>query len=1020
MPANSSHTIHETVEQLQVALDGFRSDAPDMLAAAVERYASTVVDVNRRLRAAHALLKKGRRADAIHACDAEPNVLETVAELDFADQALESWQQTLDEAGITRPPRLLTDIAADLSSAYDTRHRLAHLMRQHRLLAIGRGPLEVRVRVLRQIVETDPDTPDWSEDLAVYEGAWKADLSKQLAEIETLAAERITTPVVQRAKALVAQLSSAEWIEPLDADVVRRAQGTLGNVVKTRARVELAAIAAELAAAHRAGDFQRAETLFDRWQDVAARCPPLDTGPVLAAAQDCLRWVSGQRQHAAMSAAAEEAAEEVRVLVRQRVPATPAPARGARDRLAAAVQRLSATLASDADEYDDILAAAEVRLGQLGGVAGRFWGTLAAGLTLAVVLTGVASVATIRQTHRRRVVAAVSGEVVDHCVERKQGWEARQRWKDRLQRDPWLDSHPIASRVAEELHALEQQAKEARDAINDRLVADARVLIDTDLPARIAELESVQIAKTTSDAIRNIQRIADRAASDADRLLKKADQDLAFISAQLGDSKTREVADRIEKLRGDHRARTTAYSEAVRAMIFRIRDQIDRDLVAIETASEPGSRAEVRTRLRDRISDLEQLTDRPQADLIARIERLAGKDRDRDRVVALMHDLDRAARNSLDDYLRAIDKAVAAEDPATPLGSLRRVQATRPAIEGALLWSKAADEWNGNLDCKTDARARWRSALRAALDAESQPTGSKESADKAEQLLSCLDDRDEPPNLALLKRILAEKVMQPEVLVVGTARGNYYTTPDESKKRSCFRDSTLLGRYCEQADRARERAPHLPLAAEILRRIEAIEESSTSSEEGLIGILTLFGDPEYRRADTTLQCTLIGRLIEAMEGQQMFTGIQALETLADRLADDIGTAPRWIDPENRDHEVAKEAEDIVNRSGLVGKVIAEYHQRRKALEERPGCCVRLKFIGWLNSSTTPHQLRLGNPVPDANGKLYVVAIDDDGAFHRETIGTIRSGTPTLAWAAANQFGQPVFLMQPPDKSATDP
>jgi len=856
MAANSSHTIHETVEQVQVALDSFRPDAPDTLAAAVERYASIVAEVNGRLRAAHALLKKGRRADAIHACDAEPNVLETVAELDSADQALESWQQTLDDAGIARPPRLLTDIAADLSSAYDTRHRMAHLMRQHRLLAIGRGPLEARVRTLRQIIETDPDTPDWSEDLAAYEAAWKAELSKQLAELGTLAAERITTPVAQRAKALVAHLSSAEWIEPLDADVVRRAQGFLGTVMKTQARVELATIAAELAAAHRADDFQRAETLFDRWQDVAARCPPLDAGPVLAAAQDCLNWVSEQRQRAVMAEAAEEAAEEVRALVSQPVPAMLGPAREARDHLADAVQRLSVTLASDANDYDDLLAAAEARLHRLRGVAGRFWGTLAAGLTLAVVLTGVASVATIRQTHRRRVVAAVSREIVDHCVERQQGWEARQRWKDRLHRDPWLDSDPIASRVAEELHSLEQHAKESLAAINDRLVADARILIDTDLPARITEIESVQIAETTSDAIRNIQRIADRAASDADRMLKKAEQDLTFISAQLGDSETRELADRIEKLRADHRARSAAYSGAFRDMLSRFRDQIDSELNALERTSEPGGSPEVRTRLRDRISDLERLTDRPEADLVARIDRLAGKERDRDRVDALVHDLDRAAKNGLEDYIRAIDKAVAAEDPATPLDSLRRVQATRPAIEGALLWSKAAEEWNGNLDCKPVAAVRWRSALRAALDAESQPTGSQESADKAEQLIACLDDRDEPPNLGLLKRILSENVMQPEVLVVRTEGGNYYTTPDESKKRSCFRDSTLLGRYCEQADKAHERAPHLPLAAEIRRRIEAIEQGSTSSEEGLIGILSLFGDTEYRRADAMLDRTV--------------------------------------------------------------------------------------------------------------------------------------------------------------------
>jgi len=165
---------------------------------------------------------------------------------------------------------------------------------------------------------------------------------------------------------------------------------------------------------------------------------------------------------------------------------------------------------------------------------------------------------------------------------------------------------------------------------------------------------------------------------------------------------------------------------------------------------------------------------------------------------------------------------------------------------------------------------------------------------------------------------------------------------------------------------------------------------------------------------------LIGRLIEAMEGRQMFNGNAALEALADRLADDIGTAPRWIDPTNRDREVAKQAEDIVNRSGLAGRVITEYHQRRKALEERPGCCMRLQFVGWLNTSTRPPQVRLEHPVPGANGSLCVVAIDEDGNFRREKIGTMRSGKPSLERSTETEFGQPIFLVEPPSKPATVP
>ena len=106
-----------------------------------------------RLRKCGELLKAGLRSEAIQQAEMEPNLLDIVATLDFPER--EIWTQFASQYGIVSPAPLPLDIAAELNEAYAIEQPLGALLARHRLLALARSPLRLRMATLREIAETD-------------------------------------------------------------------------------------------------------------------------------------------------------------------------------------------------------------------------------------------------------------------------------------------------------------------------------------------------------------------------------------------------------------------------------------------------------------------------------------------------------------------------------------------------------------------------------------------------------------------------------------------------------------------------------------------------------------------------------------------------------------------------------------------------------------------------------------------------------------------------------------------------
>ena len=130
-------------------------------------YAQRVGQVNLRLAECVGLLRKGLRSEAIQRASMKPNVLDQSAELDFWE--LDEWFEILRFCGITLPPLVDRDAAAELHDAFLKEQPIEELLRQHRRLALGKAPLGWRLSVLRSIRHRDSLNPVWDEDIRQWE-----------------------------------------------------------------------------------------------------------------------------------------------------------------------------------------------------------------------------------------------------------------------------------------------------------------------------------------------------------------------------------------------------------------------------------------------------------------------------------------------------------------------------------------------------------------------------------------------------------------------------------------------------------------------------------------------------------------------------------------------------------------------------------------------------------------------------------------------------------------------------------
>ena len=300
--------LHLLVERIRRLVDPSAIVVEEQLAEAQRDYEEAIRETNDRLRECDELLRDGHRAQALQRCEQDPDLLQVVSVLDFAERPL--WHALLIDSGYAPPATLLMDVAVELNQAYNLEKPLTDLMRMHRLHALAGSSLKIRLGFLRKIAQRDADNPIWREDVRLFERSRHLQIEQEL----TLAEQ-------QRDAALAAQLakevSDKDWQEPPPQPLVETATRVHTQLRQARARAKLKELAAELHDASGAREESRAAQLRQSWNGQVAIAQVSTSDPLFEQVEPVFLWLDREearrqkeRSHKSAILALEQALDE--------------------------------------------------------------------------------------------------------------------------------------------------------------------------------------------------------------------------------------------------------------------------------------------------------------------------------------------------------------------------------------------------------------------------------------------------------------------------------------------------------------------------------------------------------------------------------------------------------------------------------------------------------------------------------------------------------------------------------------
>ncbi|HID21572.1 MAG TPA: hypothetical protein EYP14_04140, partial [Planctomycetaceae bacterium] len=172
--------IQHVVDEIRtvVSCDDWRWD--DRLRELAAEYARACREANERLRRCEEFLQRGLKAEAIQIAEAEPNLLDLAALLDFPGRS--QWDDLAVMYELPRAESLLIPVVSELNAAYNEQLSLDGLLKKHRLLALARAPLPMRLGVLRRLAEADLESLFWEDDVRAMERVRLEQIEREASE----------------------------------------------------------------------------------------------------------------------------------------------------------------------------------------------------------------------------------------------------------------------------------------------------------------------------------------------------------------------------------------------------------------------------------------------------------------------------------------------------------------------------------------------------------------------------------------------------------------------------------------------------------------------------------------------------------------------------------------------------------------------------------------------------------------------------------------------------------------------
>mgnify|MGYP000142920315 CR=1 FL=1 len=249
--------------------------------AVVREYGAKVEEINARLSRCVSLLRQGLRSEAIQLAEAAPPLLDEAAALEFPQR--ETFTLICQDVGLDLPELNFTGVE-EINSAYPREQRLESLLRWHRRLALGRGPLKSRIRILRKLSAADVQNPIWGEDLVQFE----KHRHKQIEQEAALAWNRKDQGAMANA---YKECCVDPWLEPPPQTLMRSVKQWNSVLTDEHQRIRLAQLASYVDSAYQRQEASRVAAAVVQWRELAAAIDQDVVSLATPAVTDAITWL---------------------------------------------------------------------------------------------------------------------------------------------------------------------------------------------------------------------------------------------------------------------------------------------------------------------------------------------------------------------------------------------------------------------------------------------------------------------------------------------------------------------------------------------------------------------------------------------------------------------------------------------------------------------------------------------------------------------------------------------------------
>ena len=384
----------EVIREIQDVLYGHVNLDTDEVGSLHREYGVAVDEINTRLKRCCELLNSGQRTDALQECDVPPSLFEVVDVADFRERYL--WGEFLAETEFPNPPELEKGLAEQIVAAVPQEARLKQLMTKHRLLALARSPLRLRLMVLREIQSKDPENKLWRPDIRGYE-------QLRLKEMKRESKAATDASDLKQLTLLVNEIEESDWLDAVPSSLAEFVQEGHSRVRKEQARLELEEIAAGLYEAFSDLDLDHARLLRERWRTRILIVELAADDPLSDLAAPALEWLVREDERDTVQNEFSEWHQELSEVLKEEIPhdiRSMESHRSALSRVFDQVDRLRTELDDDQGELlSQVTSRVHQRLSQMQDRERRVRRNRLVGIVLAIM-----------------VVAGLAGWGIDHAL----------------------------------------------------------------------------------------------------------------------------------------------------------------------------------------------------------------------------------------------------------------------------------------------------------------------------------------------------------------------------------------------------------------------------------------------------------------------------------------------------------------------------------------------------------------------------------------------------------------------------